>query len=100
MLDPLTTSRPSSLTVKKVSCLPGMDQRRWLTPSCRGLTTAELYPVTGGRRRRRPRLATLRLVRLVREGTFPAPAGYPEPGVPVRSPRDVFALMQPYAERE
>jgi len=61
---------------------------------------ATLYPVTGGRRRRRPRLATLRLVRLVRESTFPAPNGFPDDGVPIRSPRDVFAFMAPYAERE
>jgi DNA repair protein RadC len=50
--------------------------------------------------RRRVRLTTLRLVRLIREGTFPAPVGYPDAGVPIRSPRDVFAFMQPYAERE
>ena len=47
--------------------------------------------------RRTRRLTTLRLVR---EGSFPAPDGYPSPEVPVRSPRDVFALMAPYAERE
>lgn len=64
------------------------------------MTTATIYPVPGGRRRRRPRLATLRLVRLVREGTFPAPDGFPDDGVPIRSPRDVFAFMAPYAERE
>ena len=63
------------------------------------MTAATPYSIPGGRRRR-PRLTTLRLVRLVREGSFPAPDGYPEAGVAVRSPRDVFALMQPYAERE
>ena len=63
-------------------------------------TPAALYPIPGGRRRRRTRLATLRLVRLVRECTFPAPDGYPDAGAPIRSPRDVFACMRPYAERE
>ena len=48
-------------------------------------------------RRRRRRCTTLRLVR---EGTFPAPAGHPDASVPIRSPRDVFAVMQPYADRE
>ena len=47
---------------------------------------------------------TLGTLRLVREGTFPAPAGYPAcddaARVPVRSPRDVFDLMAPYAARE
>jgi DNA repair protein RadC len=55
------------------------------------------YPTNGGRRRRRSRLTTLRLIR---EGTFAAPAGYPDDRVPIRSPRDVFAFMAPYAERE
>lgn len=57
------------------------------------------YPMSGGRRRRH-RLTTLRLVRLIREGSFPAPDGYPDARVPIRSPRDVFAFMHPYAERE
>lgn len=47
---------------------------------------------------------TLGTLRLVREGTFPAPAGYPvwddAARVPVCSPRDVFDLMGPYAARE
>ena len=45
----------------------------------------------------RHRLVTLRLVR---EGSFPAPSGYPATDVPIRSPRDVFDHMEPYAERE
>ena len=45
----------------------------------------------------RQRLVTLRLVR---EGSFPAPSGYPSTDVPIRSPRDVFDHMEPYAERE
>lgn len=45
----------------------------------------------------RQRLLTLRLVR---EGSFPAPSGYPSADVPIRSPRDVFDHMEPYAERE
>ncbi len=49
------------------------------------------------RGRKARRLSTLRLVR---EGAFPAPHGYPEAGTPVRSPRDVWQLMAPYAERE
>ena len=75
------------------------------------MTTAPLLypPTTGGRRRRRPRLATLRLVRLVREGSFPAPndgvdgageSDLTEARPALRSPRDVFARMQPYADRE
>ncbi len=55
------------------------------------------YPTNGGRRRRRSRLTTLRLIR---EGSFAAPAGYPDDPVPIRSPRDVFAFMAPYADRE
>ncbi|MGI8496133.1 MAG: JAB domain-containing protein [Gemmatimonadaceae bacterium] len=31
---------------------------------------------------------------------FSAPDGYPAEHVPIRSPRDVFAFMAPYAERE
>ena len=48
-------------------------------------------------RRRIRRLTTLRLIR---ECSFPAPDGYPAADVPIRSPRDVFARMEPYAERE
>ena len=54
------------------------------------------YPVTAPKRRRR----VCTTLRLVREGAFTAPEGHPDVGVPLRSPRDVFALMQPYAERE
>ena len=67
------------------------------------MTTPVTYPVAtiaarGRRRSRRcPRCATLRLIR---EGTFAAPEGHPDGAVPIRSPRDVFALMRPYAERE
>lgn len=47
---------------------------------------------------------TLGTLRLVREGPFPAPVGYPacDAGarVPVSSPRDVFDLMAPYVARE
>jgi DNA repair protein RadC len=43
------------------------------------------------------RIGTLRLVR---EGSFPAPDGYPEARTPIRSPRDVYQLMAPYAARE
>ena len=58
--------------------------------------TSESYPTNGGRRRR-PRLVTLRLIR---EATFPAPEGFQYEPVPIRSPRDVFAYMSPFAERE
>ena len=44
-----------------------------------------------------PRIRRLGELRLVRESTFPAPAGY---RLAVRSPRDVFAMMAPYAARE
>jgi DNA repair protein RadC len=51
-------------------------------------------------RRRRPRLVTLRLVR---EGPFTGPLGHAaadsEPPQ-LRSPREVYAYMAPYAERE
>ena len=47
---------------------------------------------------------TLGTLRLVREGAFPAPAGYPacdaSARVLVRSSRDVFDLMAPYVARE
>jgi hypothetical protein len=43
------------------------------------------------------RIATLRLVR---EGGFTAPAGYPEARTPVYSPQDVYQFMAPYAARE
>lgn len=55
-----------------------------------------LYP-TPPARRRRPRLTTLRLIR---EGTFRAPDGYAGDRVSIRSPREAFAFMAPYAERE
>ena len=47
--------------------------------------------------RRRLRLTTLRLVR---EGTFSPPEGYPDRRVAIRWPRDVFDFMAPYAARE
>lgn len=48
-------------------------------------------------RRRSRRLTTLRLVR---ECSFAAPDGYPADDVAIRSPRDVYERMAPYAERE
>lgn len=48
-------------------------------------------------RRRNRRLTTLRLVR---ECSFAAPDGYPADDVAIRSPRDVYERMAPYAERE
>jgi DNA repair protein RadC len=56
------------------------------------------YPVARERSKRsRIRLTTLRLVR---EGSFPAPAGFGFSRQPMRSPRDVHSYMTPYAERE
>ena len=48
-------------------------------------------------RRRTRRIGTLRLVR---EGPFPAPEGYPTAANPVRCPLDVVTRMTPYAQRE
>jgi DNA repair protein RadC len=47
---------------------------------------------------RRSRRLTTR--RLVRECSFSAPDGYPAEDVAIRSPRDVFERMVPYADRE
>ncbi|NUR33875.1 MAG: DNA repair protein RadC [Gemmatimonadaceae bacterium] len=46
---------------------------------------------------RRARLVTLRLIR---ETAFPAPDGYRKERAAIRSPRDVFAFMAPFAARE
>ena len=63
--------------------------------------TSVTYPEIARRpSSRRRRLSTVRLVRLVREGSFPAPNGYPDVGTPIRCPRDAYACMAPYAERE
>ncbi len=48
----------------------------------------------------RRRTRWLRTLRFGREGPFPAPENYPTASVPIRSPRDVFERMAPYAERE
>lgn len=48
--------------------------------------TAESYPTSGGRGRRR-RLVTLRLIR---EATFPAPEGFQYEPLPIRSPHHVI----------
>jgi DNA repair protein RadC len=62
------------------------------------MSDAMLYPSPRSRSRTRlPRLTTLRLVR---EGTFSAPAGSVQAHTPIRSPRDAYAYMAPYAERE
>ena len=71
-------------------------------PFGRPLFGSERASAAGAARGRKARrLSTLRLVR---EGAFPAPQGYPDAGTdgrtPVRSPRDVWQLMAPYAERE
>lgn len=56
------------------------------------------------RQTRRPATARkfrrLTTLRLVKESSFVAPAGYPGDEMPIRTPRDVFERMIPYAERE
>jgi len=47
-----------------------------------------------------PMAAALETLRLVRESAFPAPDGMPTDDIALRSPRDVYQLMAPYAERE
>ena len=72
-------------------------------------TSAATYPPTvtpsgAMAERRAPRASgcgrRLTTLRLIREGSFNAPDGYPARDVSVTSPRAVFALMAPYAERE
>jgi len=60
------------------------------------------YPLElrGTRHNARRRIRRLASLRLIRECSFPAPDGYPADDIPIRSPRDVFARMAPYAERE
>jgi DNA repair protein RadC len=68
--------------------------------------SAATYPTVTGRRQqqsKRRRAARLTTLRLVREGSFPAPSDGFDAAlgrVPIRSPRDVFAYMAPFAERE
>jgi hypothetical protein len=50
-----------------------------------------------GARRPCKRIATHRLVH---ERSFAEPVGNPDAGTPVRLPRDVFQLRQPFADRE
>lgn len=51
--------------------------------------------------RRRTKLTTLRLVKLVPEGAFNAPSDFPFDSRPkFRSPRDVYEFMRPFCERE
>jgi hypothetical protein len=58
------------------------------------------YPREGRvRKGQRPR-RRLVTVRLVQEGSFPAPDGYPPPRARIRSAEDVFTLMAPYVSRE
>lgn len=63
------------------------------------MTATMMYPEANPVRRR-PRRVRLTTLRLVRESTFPAPDGYGTERVPLHSPRDVFAIMHPYAARE
>ncbi len=68
-----------------------------LTPEA--APTVTVGAVAGNSSARR-RTRWLRTLRLVREGRFPAPENYPTAAVPIRTPRDVFERMAPYAERE
>lgn len=75
-----------------------MSTRGHQSAAGQGSTAPVFAPVVlHAARRVRRRISTLRLVR---EGSFAAPSEYPEAHIPVRSPRDVFLLMQPYAARE
>jgi DNA repair protein RadC len=71
--------------------LPGLLPPAAAVPS-RDTTAARTTPA--GRPRR------IGTYRLVREGLFTAPAGYGDARQPIRTPRDVFALMAPYVARE
>jgi hypothetical protein len=79
-----------------------------ITPSRRpgGRARPATLPSPGGTAgtTRRARARSLVTLRLVREGPFAAPVGYPEPDdhgrIEMRSPADVYAFMAPYAARE
>lgn len=64
-----------------------------------GKSAASSAP-SGQQRRAAVRPHRLFTLRLIREGSFPAPDGHPERGIPIRSPRDVAQIMAPYAARE
>ncbi|HWG33964.1 MAG TPA: JAB domain-containing protein [Gemmatimonadaceae bacterium] len=66
------------------------------------ITTEGQYTLTdpASRRPNARRFRRLATLRLVRECSFNAPDDYPGEDVPIRSPRDVFERMTPYAERE
>lgn len=64
------------------------------------MSAAVRYPTSPARGKSKGRRRRLATVRLVRESTFPAPDAYPAKDMPIRSPADVFALMEAYAERE
>jgi DNA repair protein RadC len=56
------------------------------------------YPTPGSPKCRRVRRLTT--LRLIREGRFPAPDGYPPRGAPIKTAEDVYTRMAPYAARE
>ena len=72
-----------------------------MTPGIEG-DPGPLYalPMAAHSHKVRRRIRRLTTLRLVRECSFPAPDDYPGEDVPIRSPRDVFARMAPYADRE
>lgn len=72
---------------------PAESERRYTMKAARSRKPAGRSQCRAGRRR----LSTLRLVR---EGAFRAPEGYPAPGAPIRSSEDVYTRMAPYANRE
>jgi DNA repair protein RadC len=66
------------------------------------MSTGDQYslPLSAPTQRLARRFRRISALRLVRETSFVAPEGYPTDEVPVRSPRDVFERMEPYADRE
>ena len=73
-----------------------------MSSPCLGTQAAPTVTVgaEGGTSAARRRTRILRTLRLVREGPFRAPEGYPAASAPIVTPRDVFERMAPYAERE
>jgi DNA repair protein RadC len=93
---------PATITPDRARTVRESDERTSTSDAAQ--TAPKSYAPRPGTRRRsttaRREARRLTTLRLVREGSFPAPDGYPAADVPVRSPRDVFAAMAPYAARE
>jgi DNA repair protein RadC len=71
-----------------------------MTSSLFGTGVQYALPLDGSKQKVGRRLRRLTTLRLVRECSFAAPTEYPADDIAVTSPRDVFARMAPYAERE